>query len=199
MGRKDPRIDAYIKRAQPFARPILSHLRATVHAACPEVEETLKWSHPSFLYHGMLCGMAAFKEHAAFGFWKGKLIVDANGRDLDDAMGQFGRLASVRDLPARRALVSFVKKAMALNEAGVTVRRVVKPKPRLATPSDLGAALAKNRRALATFKSLSPSARRDYVEWVVEAKRPETRARRIATAVEWMAEGKRRNWKYEAC
>ncbi len=196
MGKQDKRIDAYIARAPEFARPILNHLRAVVHESCPDVQETLKWSMPSFEYHGLLCGMAAFKQHATFGFWKGKLILDRSGRDLDDAMGQFGRLTSVKDLPAKRVLAGHVKKAMALNEAGTTVKRAMKPRAVLKMPRDLKAALAKNRKALATWDGLPPSAKRDYLEWVLEAKQEATRARRIATSVEWIAEGKRRHWKY---
>ena len=199
MGKKDKRIDAYIARAPEFARPILEHLRATVHAACPDVQENLKWGMPAFEYHGLLCSMAAFKQHTTFGFWKGKLIVDSNGQDLESAMGQFGRIASVKDLPAKRVLAGYVKKAMALNEAGTTVKRVVKPKPVLRMPADFKAALAQRRAALAAFEGFSPSAQRDYLEWVLEAKQAATRAKRIATAVGWIAEGKRRNWRYEKC
>jgi uncharacterized protein YdeI (YjbR/CyaY-like superfamily) len=147
----------------------------------------------------MLCGMAAFKQHATFGFWKGKQIVDTKGRDLDAAMGQFGRLTSVGELPAKRVLMGYVKKAMALNESGVKLKRVVRARPSLPMPAPFAAALARNRRARATFDALSPSCRREYLEWIVEAKRDETRARRIATSIEWLAEGKKRNWKYESC
>ena len=199
MGTKDPRIDAYIARQAEFARPILRYLRQVVHSACPKVEENIKWSHVSFEYHGMLCGMAAFKQHATFGFWKGKQIVDTQGRDLDAAMGQFGRLTSVDELPAKRVLMGYVKKAMALNESGVKLKRVVRPRPALPMPAPFAAALARNKRARATFDAFSPSCRREYVEWIVEAKRDETRARRIATSIEWLAEGKKRNWKYESC
>ena len=199
MGQKDKRIDAYIARKPEFARPILKHLRAVVHAACPGVQENLKWGMPAFEYHGLLCSMAAFQQHTTFGFWKGKLIVDANGQDLESAMGQFGRITSVKDLPAKRVLAGYVKKAMALNEAGTTVKRTVKPKPALRMPADFKAALVKHRAALAAFEGFSPSAKRDYLEWVLEAKQAATRAKRIATAVGWIAEGKRRNWKYEKC
>jgi uncharacterized protein YdeI (YjbR/CyaY-like superfamily) len=199
MGTKDPRIDTYIARQQEFARPILRTLRQLVHRACPDVEETIKWGHPSFEYHGLLCGMAAFKQHATFGFWKGKLIVDGKGRDLDAAMGQFGRLTSVDDLPAKRVLLGYVKKAMALNESGVRQKRLVRARPALRVPAAFAAALARHPRARATFEGFSPSCRREYVEWIVEAKQDETRARRIATSLEWLAEGKKRNWKYETC
>lgn len=199
MGQKDERVDAYIARAPEFARPILKHIRAVVHEACPDVQETLKWRMPSFEYKGMLCGMGAFKEHAIFGFWKGKLILDPKGRDLNDAMGQFGRITSVKDLPPKRELAGYVKKAMALNDAGVTVKRKAKPKPALKMPADLRAALAKSRKAEAHWDEFSASAKRDYLEWVLEAKQEATRARRIATTVEWVAAGKKRNWKYEKC
>lgn len=199
MGRRDERVDAYIAKAPEFARPILTHLRAVVHQACPDVEETLKWSMPAFEYKGLLCGFAAFKKHATFGFWKGKLIVDTKGRDLESAMGQFGCLTSVKDLPPKRELMGYVKKAMALNDAGVTVKRAVKPKAALKMPADLKAALARSRKADANWDEFPPGAKRDYLEWVLEAKQEATRARRIATTVEWVAAGKKRNWKYEKC
>ncbi|HEY6194737.1 MAG TPA: YdeI/OmpD-associated family protein [Candidatus Eisenbacteria bacterium] len=198
MPRKDPRIDAYITRAAEFARPILRHLRAVVHEACPAAEETIKWGSPAFDYQGPLCGMAAFKQHAVFGFWKGKLIVDGSGREVDAAMGQFGRLTSLADLPAKRELVRYVKLAMALNESGVKVPRPAKRKPPLPVPADLAAALRRNRKAQAAFAAFPPGCRREYVEWVTEAKREATRAQRIATTVAWVAEGKKRNWKYES-
>jgi uncharacterized protein YdeI (YjbR/CyaY-like superfamily) len=196
----DPRIDAYIARQAEFARPILEHLRSAVHTACPEAEETLKWSMPHFLYKGqMLVGMAAFKAHATFGFWRAREVVGETGAERD-AMGQFGRLASVADLPAESVLRDLIRKAMALTDSGARPARPAKaPKPELQAPPELAAALSANPAARATFDNFPPSCRRDYVEWVVEAKRPETRDKRIAQAVEWMAEGKRRNWKYENC
>ena len=197
MPKKDARIDAYIARSQPFARPILTHLRTVVRSASPELEETLKWGHPSFTYHGIVCGMAAFKEHVAFGFWKGKLIVDESGRDLDDAMGQFGRITKLADLPSRSKLVGYVRKAMQLNEAGVTVKRRTTPKKPIPMPSEFRAALAKSVMARAVFDEFPPSAKRDYLEWITEAKQPATRDKRIATSIEWIKAGKRRNWKYE--
>jgi uncharacterized protein YdeI (YjbR/CyaY-like superfamily) len=197
---RDPRIDAYIARQADFARPILEHLRAAVHAACPDCEETLKWSMPTFMYKKeILAGMAAFKAHATFGFWKGSLVVgDTN--EQKSAMGQFGRLTSVDDLPPGDVLGQLIGKAMALNDAGVKVKRPVKhAKPDVETPPDLGEALAGNAAARAAYDGFPTSAKRDYVDWLTEAKRPETRARRLGQAVEWMAEGKRRNWKYENC
>lgn len=198
--RRDPRIDAYIARQADFARPILEHLRSAVHAACPEAEETLKWSMPHFLYKGqMLAGMAAFKAHATFGFWRAKEVLGETGAERD-AMGQFGRLTSVADLPPADVLQALIRKAMALTDSGTRpARPKAAPKPELATPADLDSALSANPAARATFDGFPPSCRREYVQWVVEAKRPETRDKRIAQAVEWMAEGKRRNWKYENC
>ena len=197
---RDPRIDAYIAKQADFARPILVHLREAIHAACSEAEETLKWSMPAFMYKGqILASMAAFKAHATFGFWRAKDVVGETGAERD-AMGQFGRLTSRDDLPPADVLSSLIRKAMAVADSGEKRPRPVKhPKPELETPEDLGEALDGNEAARATFDGLSPSARRDYVEWVVSAKRPETRASRIAQAVEWMAEGKKRHWKYENC
>ncbi len=196
---RDPRVDAYIARKAEFARPILEHLREAVHAACPEAEETLKWSSPAFMYKGqMLAHMAAFKAHAAFGFWRGSLVTGEEN-ERQSAMGQFGRLTSVDDLPKPEALAELIRKAMTLTDAGVKAPRNKTAKAPAEAPDDLQAALRENASATATFESFSPSCRREYVEWVTEAKRPETRAKRIAQAVEWMAEGKKRNWKYEKC
>ena len=196
MGKRDPRVDAYIARSAPFAQPILEHIRAVIHEACPDVEETMKWSMPHFMYQGMLGGMSAFKAHCAFGFWKGKLVVPEQNRE---AMGQFGCITSVKDLPPRRTFIKYVKRAMKLNEEGVKAPRVTaaKPKKRLPTPPDLARALGRRSKAKATFDGLAPGHRREYIEWITEARRDETRARRIAQAVEWIAEGKTRNWKYQ--
>jgi uncharacterized protein YdeI (YjbR/CyaY-like superfamily) len=196
----DPRIDAYIARQADFARPILEHLRAAVHSACPEADETMKWSMPHFLYKGqMLAGMAAFKAHATFGFWRAREVLGQTGAERD-AMGQFGRLTSISDLPPDDVLAALIREAVAVTDAGP---RPSRPKPParadLATPRELEAALDANPAARAAFDAFPPSGRREYVEWVVEAKRPETRDKRIAQAVEWMAEGKRRHWKYEKC
>ena len=198
MGARDPRIDAYVAKSADFAKPILVYLRDLVHATCPQAEETIKWGMPTFLYHGMLCGVGAFKQHCAFGFWKHSLVVGA-GR-YDDAMGQFGRITQVADLPPKRQLVALIRKAMQLNEAGVGApRKRAAPRPAPKAPADLAAALKKNAKAAATFSAFSPSHKRDYVEWITEAKREETRSKRVAQAVVWMAEGKPRNWKYMNC
>ena len=196
----DARIDSYIARQADFARPILEHLRAAVHSACPEAEETLKWSMPHFLYKGqMLAGMAAFKAHATFGFWRAKEVLGETGAERD-AMGQFGRLTSIADLPPDDVLRGLIGKAMALTDSDSRPARAkAAPRAELETPPELAAALDSNPAARATFDGFPPSCRREYVQWVVEAKRAETRSKRIAQAVEWMAEGKRRNWKYENC
>lgn len=201
MGTRDPRVDAYIAKSAEFAQPILIHLREVVHAACPDVQETMKWSMPFFDYHGVMCNMAAFKQHATFGFWKGAHIpgLAPNSNSGGESMGNLGRLTSLKDLPSRKVLTGYVKAAMRLNDEGVTTKKVKKaPKPEARVPSDLAAALNRNRKAAATFESFPPGQRREYVNWITEAKREETRAKRVAQAVEWMAEGKARNWKYES-
>ncbi len=214
MSARDPRIDAYIAAAEPFARPILEYLRALVHESCPEVEETLKWRMPAFVVHGgILCTMAAFKRHAAFGFWRHTEVVgsepsghdDGKGSDrggekgVEKGMGSFGKLTSVRDLPPKTRLRTLLKRAAALNASGAKPARVarVASKPIPALPPDLVAALKIAPKAKAAFDAFPPSHRREYLEWILEAKRAETRARRIAQAVEWLIEGKSRNWKYE--
>jgi uncharacterized protein YdeI (YjbR/CyaY-like superfamily) len=200
MAKTDPRVDAYIAKSAEFAKPILTELRSIVHAACPDVEETMKWSFPHFLYQGMLCSMAAFKQHAVFGFWKGSLIVtDRGAKKSEPGMGQFGRITKLSDLPPKRLLTVYIKKAMALNEDGVTVPRASKPKKSkiVRVPPDLAAALRRNSRARAAFEQFAPSHKREYIEWITEAKAKETRVRRLQTAIEWMAQGKSRNWKYE--
>jgi uncharacterized protein YdeI (YjbR/CyaY-like superfamily) len=195
MGTRDPRVDAYIEKSQEFARPILAQLRATIHVACPGVEEAMKWSFPHFMYKGMLCSMAAFKQHCAFGFWKGSLVLDG-ARDAD-AMGQFGRITKASELPPKKVLIGYIKKAAALNDDGVKVAKKTKrPAPALRIPPTLTAALKKNKTAQAAFTGFSPSHKREYSEWIAEAKSDDTRARRLQTAIEWIAEGKTRHWKY---
>lgn len=198
MAKKDPRVDAYIAKAQPFAKPILNRFRKAVHAGCPDVTETMKWSFPHFDYKGMLCSMAAFKAHCAFGFWRGSLLKSAPKGKTKDAMGQFGRITSLDEMPDERRLVKMVKEAVALNDAGVKVVREPKaPKTPLKAPAYMVAAIRKHKKAHAAYEAFSPSHQREYVEWITEAKSDETRDRRLETAVQWMAEGKRRNWKYE--
>lgn len=202
MGQKDPRVDEYIARAAPFARPILKHLRKVVHAGCPEVQETIKWSFPHFEHRGILAGMAAFKEHCSFGFWKRSLIFPQSQDEERDGMGHFGRITSLADLPAEKTLLGYVRKAAQLNETGTKEPKTLAPKKdsaSLQVPPDLAAGLKKNAKARKTFAGFSYSNRKDYIEWLTEAKRTETRAKRLATTLEWLAEGKTRNWKYERC
>ncbi len=201
MAKKDPRIDAYIAKAQPFAKPILKHIRKVVHAAWPDVEETIKWGHPSFDYKGPLCGMAGFKAHATFGVWKGPLIKErvpgmpgASGQ----AWGHFGRLTSIKDLPSTTLLSKIVRVGAQLNDEKISIPRPkAKPKPAIATPPYFAAALKKNKKAAAVFEAFAPSHRREYLLWILEAKSDDTRDRRVAQAIAWIAEGKGRNWKYE--
>jgi len=197
MGRKLKAVDAYIGQAAAFAQPVLRHLRTLVHATCPEVEEVIKWGMPHFDYRGPFCHMAAFKQHAAFGFWKRSLVV-GQGKTSDEAMGQFGRIGSLADLPSDAVINRYLKKAMQLNEQGIQPVRAPRPaRQRLKVPGDLSAALVKNAKARAAFTGFSYSARKEYVEWLTGAKTDETRQRRLATTLEWLAEGKQRNWKYE--
>jgi uncharacterized protein YdeI (YjbR/CyaY-like superfamily) len=196
MATRDPRVDAYIAQSADFARPILLHLRKLVHTACPAVSETIKWGVPHFGYKGMMCGMASFKGHCTFGFWKGSLVLDGNAERT--AMGHFGRIASLDDLPADRTLIAYVKKAAALNDSGVKVARAPRAAKKPArTPADLAARLGKNAVARKTFAALSPSHKREYIEWISEAKTEATREKRLATTLEWLAAGKTRNWKYQ--
>ena len=196
MGQRDPRVDDYIERAAAFAQPILRQLRETVHAASPDIEESIKWGAPYFLYRGMLCGMAAFTAHCTFGFWKGALVLGDSAEPASGAMGQFGRLRRVEDLPPRETLIHA---AMRLNASGTaTPRRTRAPQPRESTvPDALRRALDRHPAAAEHFAAMSPSHRREYIEWITEAKREETRERRIATTIEWLSEGKGRNWRYE--
>ena len=195
----DPRIDDYIESAAAFAQPMLVHIRDAVHQACPQVEETIKWGMPTFMHAGgILCGMAAFKKHVSFGYWKHALVVGDGS--AQEGMGSYGKMASLKDLPPKKTLLAHIRKAAKLNEDGVKApaqRKSAKPFPQ--APDDLVAALRKNKAAQATYEAFPPSCKREYVEWITEAKREETRAKRLAQAVEWMAEGKRRNWKYENC
>lgn len=202
MARKDPRVDAYIAKSAPFAKPVLTHFRKLVHSACPEVEETVKWGMPAFDYRGPLCGMAAFKAHCAISFWKGSMIAEIDksfATKSNDAMGHLGRITGKTDLPNDKQLVKWIGIAAKLNEDGI--KRATRPKSKTPRPLDIPdyfmAALKKNKKALATFEAFSPSHKREYVEWVTGAKQEETRLRRLATAIEWMSEGKSQNWRYE--
>jgi uncharacterized protein YdeI (YjbR/CyaY-like superfamily) len=197
----DKRIDAYIAKSEDFAKPILSHLRELVHEACPYVEETIKWGFPHFEYKGLLCSMAAFKHHCAFGFWKAALMKDAENLKENNAtaMGHSGKIKSLADLPSDKIIRSRIKEAMLLNENDIKlpVRKNTDKKPEIVVPDSLKKELVKYKKASATFNNLSPSHKNEYIEWINEAKTEETRNKRILTTIEWLTEGKRRNWKYE--
>ncbi|HEU4499624.1 MAG TPA: YdeI/OmpD-associated family protein [Sphingomicrobium sp.] len=196
---RDPRIDAYIAKAAPFARPIMEKVRERVHAAAPEAEETMKWSAPGFTVDGkILLMMAAFKAHAALNFWRGQEIGDKSPKS--GAMGQFGRLTSVVDLPPNDDLDALIREAVALAKTAPAPRQVKhEPKPPAEMHPEFAAALKANPKAAAMLEGFPPSARRDYLDWIAEAKQDKTRAKRIADAVEWLSEGKKRHWKYENC
>jgi uncharacterized protein YdeI (YjbR/CyaY-like superfamily) len=196
MGVRTPEVTAYIAKAAPFARPIFEKLRRLFHEACPEIEEKLKWNCPSFEYKGMVGGFAGFKAHAAFGFWRQDVLPDPE--KIFHARGPMGgKLTDVSQLPSDAVLLQYIKRAVALNEKGAPARFKAKPKPPLKVPAYFTGALRKNKEALAAFNAFPPSHKREYVEWVVEAKQEETRQKRMEKAIEWMAKGKSRNWKYE--
>lgn len=202
MGNKDKRINAYIDKAEPFARPILTKIRSVFHEGCPEIEEDIKWGAPSFQYKGMLGGMASFNKHVSYGFWKAQLMADPEGiLETAPGKGSFSFKASrITDLPTEKILVAYVKEARRVNDAGLkapTKKR--KLDQSIAVPDYFQEALNENKKACATFDGFPYSKRRDYVEWLTDAKREATRVKRTATAIEWLAEGKSRNWKYENC
>jgi uncharacterized protein YdeI (YjbR/CyaY-like superfamily) len=200
MASRDPRVDAYIKKAAPFAQPILMHIREVVHAACPETQETLKWGTPHFDYKGqMMCGMAAFKRHCVFGFWKGQLLAEQGLLSAStESMAGYSRIEKLEALPPDRTLHKLIKAAMGLNDKGIPAPRAKKaPKPPPKPPADLVAALKGNKKAQAAFTAFSASHKREYIEWITEAKTEATRQKRLAQAIEWIAEGKGRNWKYQ--
>lgn len=199
MPTVDPRIDAYIEKSGEFARPILRHLRSLVHEVCPDAEETLKWSMPSFEYKGILCTFAAFREHCTFGFWKQSLM-ESGSFPEKNSMGSFGRITSLNDLPDDATMKRLIAEAVRLNEQGIKVPRPLsKERKELVVPDILLEALACHEAAAATFNQFPYSKKKDYVEWIAGAKAEATRDKRLATTIEWLAEGKSRNWKYENC
>lgn len=200
MATTDARIDTYIERSAEFAKPILKHIRSLVHKACPDVEETIKWGFPHFDHKGIVCSMAAFKQHCAFGFWKASLMKDPEGVlkiAERNAMGHLDKITSVKDLPADKIMIEYIKEAARLNEEEVKLpAKEKKEKKELTVPDDLAMALKKNKKAQSTFEKFSPTNKREYIDWLTEAKTEATRIKRLETAIEWMAEGKIRNWKY---
>jgi uncharacterized protein YdeI (YjbR/CyaY-like superfamily) len=202
----NPKVDAYIAKAQPFAQPILTHIRNLVHKACPEVEEAMKWSMPFFTLSGIVIGhMAAFKEHCSVSFWGPEMnaILNEAGLHSEDGMGSLGKITSLKDLPPDKKMLGYYRHAAELIATGertkslVRTSKSVKPAPQI--PAELTAALKRNKAAAKVFAAFSPSCQREYADWITEAKRPETRDKRITQAIEWIAEGKQRNWKYQNC
>lgn len=203
MVSKEKRIDAYIAKSADFAKPILNHIRELVHKTCPDVEEKVKWGMPFFDYKGeMLCHMASFKQHAVMGFWKAALMKDPslleNARS-ETAMGHLGKITSLKDMPSDKKIAAWIKEAMQLNDKGIKLPAKAKPaeKKELVVPEYFLKALAKNKKAKQAFENFAYSHKKEYVNWVTEAKTEETRNKRMATTLEWLAEGKSRLWKYE--
>lgn len=199
MSKRSPGVDAYIAKAAPFARPILEKIREAFHAA-GDVDEVLKWNFPHFEHKGIVGSMAAFKGHVSWGFWKAKLMSDPKGilSPVGDTSMGGSKVTSEKELPPKKVLVEYVREAIRLNEDGLKVER---PKSTrsvapLEVPDDLAAALKKDRKARTTFDGFTEGQRRDYLEWITEAKQEATRQKRLATTLEWLAEGKQRNWKY---
>jgi uncharacterized protein YdeI (YjbR/CyaY-like superfamily) len=202
-----PKVDAYIASTPDYAQPILNHLRELIHKTLPEVEEAIKWGHPFFMYRGLMLGnMAAFKYHCSIGLWgdqiKEQLVAD--GAYNAAAMGVLGKLTSLKDLPSDRELAGYLRTAAAAIDTGARTKNYSRakpstPKPPPEVPASLATALKKNKAAATQFAAMPPGCQREYCEWIAEARRDETRDKRVATAVEWIAEGKRRNWKYETC
>jgi uncharacterized protein YdeI (YjbR/CyaY-like superfamily) len=204
-----PKVDAYLGKVQPFALPIMEHLRDLVHKGCPEVEETIKWSRPFFEYRGVILGnMSAFKEHCSFGFWGEEIAAVLRDAKVlqEDGMGSLGRITDLKDLPSDKRMLGWIRQAAGFIDRGeytspIAARhKVVKtPKTPVAIAPEFASALQRNKKAGAAFAEFSPSCKREYAEWIADAKRPETRDKRIATAIDWIAEGKQRNWKYQNC
>ena len=202
MGKKNKAVDAYIEKSADFARPILLHIRELVHKACPDVEEKMKWSFPHFDYKNeMMCSMASFKQHCAFGFWKASLMKDTvltENAKSESAMGHMGRITSLKDLPPDKKIIGYIKEAMELTDRGIKLPPKVKSdKQELVVPHYFLQALGKNKKAKATFEGYGYSHKKEYLEWITEAKTESTRNKRLETALEWMAEGKSRHWKYK--
>lgn len=202
MSAYNKSIDAYIAKSADFAKPILNHLRGLIHTACPDVEEKMKWSMPFFDYKGeMMCHMASFKQHCAFGFWKGSIMKDPVLRETaasEAAMGHLGKITSLKDLPADKKIMAWIKEAMALNDNGIKLPPKEKPVAvkETAIPDYFAKAIAKNKAAKKVWDGFPPGKKKDYIVWITEAKTADTRNKRMETAVEWIAEGKGRNWKY---
>src|ERR1700744_4798987 len=202
MEKFDPRVDAYIDKAAPFAKPILEYIRQVVHDASPQITETIKWGMPFFDYKGPVCMMASFKQHLGFGFWKASRLSDPDGliKGTDDeaAAGSFGRIEKMEDLPPAEVLADFVRQIIAINESGIKEpKKPVTPKSEIAMPDDFKELLSANATAVGYFEDFSPSKKREYLEWIVDAKSDATRLKRMEQALEWISDGKSRHWKYQ--
>jgi len=197
MKNFNPEVDAYIKKAQPFAQPILAHVRSLMHKGCPELTETIKWGMPHFEYKGVISSMAAFKEHCVFGFWKQDLIPGMKQYIKEkEAMGSWGRITTLKGIPPDKDIIEFVRVAAELNEKGIkSPKRAAKPVV-VNMPDDFLKAIRANKKASGVYDNFSPSNKRDYADWISGAKNDETRKNRMKTAIEWMSEGKPRMWKY---
>ncbi|MEO9023306.1 MAG: DUF1801 domain-containing protein [Ginsengibacter sp.] len=193
-------VDAYIAQSADFAKPILSRLRYLIHEVCPYVEETIKWGHPHFEYKGLMCNMAAFKSYCAFGFWKAALMENAIElkENNADAVAHSGKIKRLADLPPDKIIMDRIKEAMKLNEDDINLpeRKASDKKPAIIVPFILGKELVKHKKASDTFNNLSPYHKREYIQWIEEAKTEEAKKKRILTTTEWLTEGKTRNWKY---
>lgn len=197
MKNTNPEVDNYIKNAQPFAQPILRHIRKLMHKGCPNLTETMKWDMPHFEYHGVIGSMAAFKAHAVFGFWKQDLIPGMKKYIKEkEAMGSWGRITSLKGIPPDDDIIKFVQMAASLNEQGIKLQKRIPKAVKYEMPADFLNAIKANKKAWETYEAFSLSNKKEYVVWVTEAKTEETRVRRLETAVEWMSEGKPRMWKY---
>ncbi|GAB2694774.1 YdeI family protein [Mucilaginibacter koreensis] len=200
MEATNVKTDEYIAKAADFAKPILMHIRALVHRACPQIEEKIKWGHVHYDYKGPVCHMAAFKQHCAMGFWKQSLMPDLHGlfaKEKEAAMGSMGRITTLADLPPDEYIIAYIHEAVKLNEQDIKAVRKSSPKPEIPVPPYVTEALELNSAAKQTFENFSAACRREYLEWITEAKTEATRQKRLTQAVEWMAEGKDRNWKYK--
>ncbi len=202
MTNFNKKIDDYIYKAQPFAQPVLMHIRNLVHKACPEAEEKIKWSFPHFDYKGeMLCSMASFKQHCAFGFWKGSIMKDPDGilAKPKTAMGHLGQIKSLKDLPSDKIMLKYIRQAMQLNDEKIKLpaRNKLTSESEIEVPDILLKALKENKEANVCWQSFSKSHQKEYAEWIREAKTIETKNKRLATTIEWLKEGKDRNWKYK--
>jgi uncharacterized protein YdeI (YjbR/CyaY-like superfamily) len=202
----DPRVDAYIEKAAPFAQPILAHLRELMHKACPRVTESVKWGMPFFIQQGViLCHMAAFRQHCAFGFWgpEMKRVLAKDGLNSSDAMGSLGRIITLKNLPSDKLLLAYMSQAAELVETGERKKSIERPaktkKKPVRVPAELTAALKKNKLAAKAFAAFSHSCQREYSAWIAKAKRAETKQKRLDQSIKWIAQGKSRNWKYENC